>query len=492
MRVRILAQGRLCVVMLAALLSACGNAATTAATGGPDDVAVADVADVALATDVTAGCGADQFLDPATEACVDRPAESAAAADRAACKFTAGSLAAGAVGKEWPAGDAIPIQHFVIVMMENRSFDHYFGAGKQFGLDVDGFPENASNPDAKGVAVPVFHATDACIKDVAHGWTQVHKQVNGGKMDGFVTTNDPNGQRALGYFDGSDLAFYYDVAKTFGLSDNHHCAVLGPTWVNRLFFISATSFGLTANQMPPAAAMDAHPDQVILAQLDKKNVDWRVYKTDLSEFMLNPNYMGVEANQSRLKSIDDFFVDAAAGTLPAVSYVQPTFATSGGARNDEHPPGTPYQGEQFTHQVLSALMASPNWKDAVYIQTYDEHGGFYDHAVPPPACAPDDTPPKLGPADTQVGFTQMGIRVPLLVASPWSKPGYVSHMATDNTSVLRLLELRFGLPAMSARDANAWPMLDFFDFSKRSFETPPKLAEPKPMTAEIEACVKKF
>ena len=475
----------------AALAAGCGTPAADSA-----DAAVVDAApDVAAAG--CSACTATQYCEassnsPASMVCKDRADEATAATQRTGCTFGAGDKADRTIGKEWPVGNAIPIKHFVIVMMENRSFDSYFGAGKQFGLDVDGFPDGASNPDATGKAVPVFHTDQACIADVKHGWTQTHNEVHGGQMDGFVKVNDPDGKRAMGYFDGTDLLFYYGVAKTFGISDNNHCSVQGPTWVNRLFFASATSFGLTANKLPPADVMDSHSEQLILAQLDKAGADWRVYKTDLSIMQLYPNYMSLDANSARMTTVDQFFLDAAAGTLPAVSFIEPSFTTAGAGRNDEHPPGTPYSGEQWTHKIVTALMASPNWKDSAYIQTYDEHGGFYDHAVPPAACKPDDMAPQLLPTDVQGEFDAMGVRVPLLVISPWSKPGYVSHIATENTSVLRLLEARFGMGAMTARDANAWPLLDFFDFSKATFLTPPTLPEPSAMTDVIAACVKKF
>lgn len=484
------------LAILAAFAAGCGGK-TLASPDAAADTA-ADTATVGCAS-----CTVSQYCDAATSTCKDRVDEATAATQRSGCTFAAGDKADRTIGKEWPVGDAIPIRHFVIVMMENRSFDSYFGAGKQFGLDVDGFPDGASNPDANGNAVPIFHTATACIADVDHSWTGTHNEVDGGKMDGFVKANDVydatgkltvSGDRAMGYFDGSDLLFYYGAAKTFGISDNNHCSALGPTWINRLFFSSGTSFGLTANKLPALDVMESHPDQLILAQLDKAGADWRIYKTDLTIMQLYADYMSVDANAARLVDVSQFFTDAAAGNLPAVSFIEPRLAASGGDanQNDEHPPGTPYQGEQFTHQIITALMASPNWKDSAYIQTYDEHGGFYDHAVPPAACKPDDMAPQLAPNDTVAEFDQMGMRVPLLVISPWSKPGYVSHIATENTSILRLLEARFGMGAMTARDANAWPLLDFFDFSQQPFLTPPTLPEPKLMTDVIAACVKEF
>lgn len=509
-----------CLALLTVQFAGCGAKAVAPAENVPalDAAAVTDAADSAQApgadaagsetaaetgSGAEAGAGGDaaavgcaactaaQYCDPAANACVERVAEAVARGQRESCAFGPGDKADRTVGKEWPVGEGIPIQHFVIVMMENRSFDHYFGAGKAFGLEVDGFPPGASNPDAAGKPIAPFHTSEACISDVAHSWTKTHKQINGGLMDGFVTTNDPGGARAMGYFDGSDLLFYYGAAKAFGISDNHHCSVQGPTWVNRLFFASATSFGLTSNKLPSGATMDSHPDQLILAQLDQAGADWRVYKTDLTIMQLFPNYTAIEANAARMVGIEQFFVDAAAGKLPAVAFVEPSFTTSGAARNDEHPPGTPYLGEQWTHKIVTALMASPNWKDAVYIQTYDEHGGFYDHAVPPPACKPDDMAPQLLPGDVKGAFDGMGVRVPLLVMSPWSKPNYVSHLPTENTSVARLLQARFGLGAMTARDANAWPLLDFFDFTQKTYATPPALPTPKPMTDVIAACIEK-
>jgi phospholipase C len=464
---------------------------TTAADAEPADTAAADAAPVDALPTACPVCTSAQYCDEATFACVTRKPETEVAGQRTACAFGPGDLASKTLGAGVPTGKDIPINHFVLVMMENRSFDHYFGAGKDFGLDVDGIAPGQGNPDGKGNTVAPFHTTSACIEDVTHSWTNVHLQLGDGKMDGFVTTNQPDGQRAMGYFDGNDLVFYYDVAKTFGLSDRHFCSALGPTWINRMFFVAGTSFGLTKNQVPPPEVMDQHKGQLILQQLNAKGIDWRIYKTDITEFLLFPDFVSDPKNIDRMLEMEDYYKDAAAGTLPPVSFVQPTFSLGGGERNDEHPPGTPYQGEQFVHSVLTALMDSPNWKDAAYIQTYDEHGGFYDHVVPPEACRPDDYEPQIG-GSPGTRFDKLGIRVPMLVASPWSKPGYVSHTVTDNTSILRLLQARFELPAMTHRDANAWPILDFFDFSKQSFATPPKLVAPKPMAAEIKACEEAF
>ena len=132
-------------------------------------------------------------------------------------------------------------------------------------------------------------------------------------------------------------------------------------------------------------------------------------------------------------------------------------------------------GEKFTSDVVNALFTSPNWAHSAMFLTYDEHGGYYDHLAPPAAVAPDDIKPMLQPGDVDAGFDRYGIRVPAAVISPYSKPHFVSHKAFDHTSILRFIEKRFGLPALTKRDAAAHPMLELFDFSHRSFDTPPSL-----------------
>src|SRR5262249_36629332 len=171
--------------------------------------------------------------------------------------------------------------------------------------------------------------------------------------------------------------------------------------------------------------------------------------------------------------IDDYSADAAAGPLPHVAFIDPIFL--GPQENDEHPPANPQVGEHFVAQIYAALAASPNWSSSALIVTYDEHGGFYDHVPPPPACAPDDVPPELAPGDVSAGFDRYGFRVPLMVISPYARPGFVSHETYDHTSILRLIEAKYGLPALTSRDANATPLTALFDFDRVSFATAPQL-----------------
>lgn len=392
---------------------------------------------------------------------------------REACTFDAGALPEQTLGKEIPRGDAIPIDHFVILMQENRSFDHYFGRLPAAGHnDVDGLPADAANPDADGNPVTAFHADQYCIRDVKHSWNASHDQYNDGANDGFVTTNGKNGARAMGYLDESDLPFYYGLAKTFAIGDRMFCSVLGPTFPNRFYFLSATSDGRIDNRIA------AYMRTSIFDRLDDAGVTWKIYASDVAFATLL-----VKSPQP----IEEFYSDAAAGTLPQVAYVDPSFGYTK-EENDEHPPSNPQLGQQFVAGVYDAVRNSPLWPSTAMILTYDEHGGFYDHVPPPPACIPDDVPPETGANDVQAEFDRYGFRVPLIVISPYSRPGYVSHSTYDLTSVLRLLEARWNLPALTARDANATPITDLFDFDRQALLDPPPMPAATIDPAQEEIC----
>jgi phospholipase C len=178
---------------------------------------------------------------------------------------------------------------------------------------------------------------------------------------------------------------------------------------------------------------------------------------------------------ANLELNDQFFADAAAGTLPQVAFVDGIMIGRPNVENDEHPPANVQVGEAFVASVVDALMKSPQWGRSVLFITYDEHGGFYDHVPPPLACAPDDILPDLQPGDEPGAFDRYGIRVPVVAVSPYARKHFVSHVVHDHTSILRFIETRFDLPALTRRDANADPMLEFFKFDRATFATPPKL-----------------
>src|SRR5262249_2565560 len=188
----------------------------------------------------------------------------------------AGALPAETLGAELPRGADIPIDHIIVLMQENRSFDNYFGQLPAFGQrTVDGLPAHASNPGSDGTPVSSFHEDRYCTADTDHSWTGSHLDFARGRNDGFVTRNDPGGERAMGYYDERDLPYYYALAKTFAVADRYFCSVLGPTFPNRSYLLAATSFGHIRNdpgRFGPTTIFDT---------LNAHDVSWRVYYNDL-------------------------------------------------------------------------------------------------------------------------------------------------------------------------------------------------------------------
>lgn len=465
-----------------ALSAACTSDSPAPDAGSEDLDAPVPFPDAAIPPPVDAG-PPDAFRREYDVGTYARIPEAEAEAGRASCAFSRGAFPWETIGQEHPIGGEIPIRHWFLLMQENRSFDHYFGTMP----GVEGLPPGgATNPGAGGAPVSTFHQTDYCTEDTHHSWSAGHAQWNGGANDGFVTNNDPNGRRAMGWYDGSDLPFYWDLYSTFAMSDHHHCSLLGPTWVNREYFLSATSFGMTQNDPIPAERLPAS-DFIVFDQLERAGVSWRIYHDSLP-FVYGPygRWATSSATRGRIRDFGRFFDELAAGDVADVTYVDPTWDFSAGVdATDEHPHANVQMGQQWVREIVTRIMASPVWQDSAIILTYDEWGGFYDHVAPPEACPPGDFPPDADPTGE---FDRLGFRVPLVVISPWSRPGYVSDRVTDLSSVVRLLQARYLLPAMSGRDANAWPLLDMFDFSTRAFETPPELAPAVVDEARMAAC----
>ena len=416
----------------------------------------------------------------------------ATAAGAPSCTFAAGALPADTARLH---GTEIPIDNIVVLMQENRSFDHYFGQihfeGQKRATKV---PANASNPDPTNPSGPPilrFHKTNYCeTADLDHSWNGTHKEYDNGKMDGFTAQNvdstDPTGARTMGYYDSADLPFYYALYSTFAMADRYFASTLTQTFPNRFYLLAGTSFGHIKNDFPTGDPVNDFSQRSIFNLLDEAGVTWKVYFSQIAfadEFSYVRNHV-----PSMQFPIDDFYADAAAGTLPQVSFVDPIFIAQANIENDEHPPSNVQVGENFVAQVINALFGSPQWPHAALFLDYDEHGGFYDHVPPPAACAPDDIPPMLSPTDEQAGFDHYGIRVPAMVVSPYARPHYVSHKVYDHTSVLRFIETRFDLPALTRRDANADPMLRLFKFSRPAFLTPPTLPAAPEDPAQIAQC----
>lgn len=425
---------------------------------------------------------------------VTPPADAEAAEQRLSCGYKAGMLPAETQGKSQPNGKDIPVEHVLVMMMENRSFDHYFQKLPEYGQpDVEVAPADFSNPGVDGEPVPIFHDDAFCFVDTNHGWSGVHQQVNGGKMDGFFATSEGNhevpvngtlemlsGRRALGYYDGADLPFYYWLANEFSIADHYHSSVLGPTFPNRMFLYAASSFGNTYNTI-------AEAENTLVDYLEKREIDWKIYATGTPGFGIFVATHLKYADE-HLRTIDDYFADAAAGTLPQFAFVDPNIGREGPDNDDEHPPAMAQVGEQLVASVISALTQSPAWEKSALFLTYDEHGGLFDHVVPPPACPPDDSPVKLQPGDPDVPFDQLGIRVPMMVISPYAKKHFVSHHVYDHTSIVRFVEAKFVMPALSNRDANAEAPWEMFDFDAAPHKSPPTITIPELDQAKVSAC----
>ncbi len=446
---------------------------------------------------------------------VTRPQDATAKAQRAACAFARGALPAETFGKGTPVDAEIPIETIVVVMQENRSFDSYFGhLGKYAGRsDIESAPDTTTLPDkAGGAPAPANayqHAPHACFLDTNHEWSGSHTEWNGGKNDGFVEANQgwgesslknpkPDlfaGNRALGWYDERDLPFYYELAKTFGIGDHYHASVLGPTWPNRMYLYAATSFGKTANVFPELASYPfPQNDATIFDELEKRHVDWTIYHGNApgAAVVVGTSILN-RWGRDPLKTLAEFMADAAAGTLPPVVFVDPNLGAEGPAQNDEHPPADVQVGQKLVSDLVHALFKSPQWRKSALFLTYDENGGVYDHVAPPSACPPDATPPKLESGDTTPGaFDRLGFRVPLVVVSPYAKKSYVGHGQYDHASITRFIETKFKLPALSARDANAESLLDFFDLSAMQFPDAPPIAEPTVDQAELAYCTSTF
>ncbi len=454
-------------------LVGCSSKSTDAT---PTDVGIDAGPDTLVAVDASTA-------PPEWDRAVTPPSDDEAAKNRLGCVYKAGALPAETQGKSSPSGAKIPIDTVVVVMMENRSFDHYFqklptATGR---TDLEVAPDTYTNPDVDAAHTPVkpFHDTQLCFVDTAHGWAASHQSWNGGKMDGFLAANensDPapkhgtpemaRGLRAMTYYEQADLPFMYWAAENYSIADHYHCSLLGPTWPNRMYLYAATSFGKTENKVP-----DAGKSMILFDELERRGIPWKVYGNGTIGFGILAAQF-IKYREEHVFTLEDYKADAAAGTLPNVAFVDPNLGSEAYNQNDEHPPAMMQGGQAFVADVTKTLMASPQWKRSALFLTYDEHGGLWDHVAPPAACPPDDTPPQLPAGDPPGAFDRYGVRVPLVVISPWAKKRYVGHHTYDHTSIVRFIQARFVLPAMTNRDANAEAPWDLFDFGAARTDTP--------------------
>ncbi|MFI5065630.1 MAG: alkaline phosphatase family protein [Streptosporangiales bacterium] len=374
--------------------------------------------------------------------------------------------------------DTIPqIKHIVVLMMENHSYDNHLGLLRRAGADGftlgPGGKPTAANPYADGRIQHAFPMPNTCQQfgHPSQTWANSHTQFDGGKLDGFVKSG--SGPVAMGYWDSASLPFYYSMASVFPIADRYFCSVLGQTYPNRRYLMAATSLGLVDDNI--LQLVDYPANGTIFDRLHGAGVTWTDYYSALSPtptIALFPELL--VRYPSHLAPVSGFFSAAAAGTLPGFCLVEPNYGLS-----SEEDPQDIALGEQFAAKVVNAVMSGPGWPNTLLIWTFDEHGGYYDHVVPPAALAPDNIPPNTGGAPAYHGFAQYGFRVPCAVISPWARADYVSHRVFDHTSILALVEAKWNLAAMTRRHANANNMLDMLDLSAVSFAKPPALARPR-------------
>jgi len=413
------------------------------------------------------------------------------------------------------------IEHFVFLMLENRSYDHYFGAyprGRGFsdhpkdslGVFAQDFPGGA-HVSPKHKLLP-FHLDSRrgyeCTDDLTHDWGPMHKCWNHGKMDSWVKVHTApqyeaeQGALTMGYYTRADLPFHWALADHFTLCDAYHCSILGPTHPNRLMAISGTIDPAGKQGGPVVQTNDADDSMwnctwtTMPELLQDKGVSWKVYTpsnenvTGQYAALANygtwtPTFYNPATNAGLLGVTDhvlpyftafrdpasplydlafnqtfpnQFVADIAAGQLPSVSWIVPPLGF------DEHPAASAMNGQFFTSLVLGALVANPEvWSKTAFLIMYDENDGWFDH-VPPPV-APPGTPgehltSKLPPQENNpfpdtLGFKGplgLGIRVPALMVSPFSRGGHIATEVFDHTSQLKLIAARFGVevPNVSA------------------------------------------
>jgi phospholipase C len=411
-----------------------------------------------------------------------------------------------------PAGeptDALPFDHIVVLMMENHSFDCYFGmlprrgqpAADGFSFDRLGQPSNR-NPLDGGYVVP-YRATSECQGSVTQSWNSTHKQIDGGRMDGFAETST----QSMVYWTDEDLPFYYSLASTFTLANRWFGSAPCQTYPNRRFLMAGTAYGNISTD--ESSLFDPPPPNgTIFDRLAAHGLSWRNYFTDLPATGIISSVP--KKYPASLAPIGQFFSDCAAGTLPAVSLVDPEFGVAGevggplaslgipgaakagglvGAQGgSEENPQDIQIGQATAARVIDAVLSSPAWPRTLLVWTYDEHGGYYDHVPPPAAIKPDDIPPKLGPGDVPGGYDIYGPRVPAVVVSPYSRPHSVTNVVHDHTSVLATIESKWNLPALTFRDANAATVADFLDTRRPRLLEPPALTEPGSLLPGEQTC----
>ena len=420
------------------------------------------------------------------------------------------------------------VNHIIFMMQENRAFDTYFAKINDYrsehGLrrDVDALDTLFSEPAGDGSSITNFHLVTVCTYNTSQAWLESHGDVNQDQpadgnpvlMNGFVHAAggdaqsgglpDTKGVRVMGFYNQNDLPSPYFFATQFATSDRWYTPGPMETEAVRLYAMAATSQGFV--HPPGGSTLTA---TTIFQLLDAAEVSWKIYSVDADPgsgkliTFLNFFQPYASTKQDHIFPISQYFTDVQNGTLPQFAYIEPSYLSG----HDEHPGSSTniQAGAAFMNRIITSLINSSSWKDSIFIETFDEGGGLFDHVGPmidgqpiqelsvhagvqkvgpgqyandaavqhvpnPDGIAPKDLDAEDPPGD----FTRTGFRVPVMIISPFAKLHFVSHVPMDYTAVLKLVEIRFNLPNLTRRDAAQPDMsTEFFDFAGGPNINPP-------------------
>jgi phospholipase C len=365
-----------------------------------------------------------------------------------------------------------PVKNIVVVMMENRSVDHYLGWYGQENPDFDGrqlmhFVDQREGPDGPLIATQDWGAGGHAnfhgrgFADPSHGWTGGRLERNGGACDGWLHPGTGNDEFTLSYYGAEDVPVWAQLTRGWQSYDRWHCSLLGPTQPNRYYVYSGQSGGLKDNSLPPELAGE-HPEwalgwdwQTVWGLCGSQGVSTAYYFSNLPETA----FWGTR-HLHQTRHVAEFFLACATGTLPQVSYVDPWFIAPEGISNDDHPHADLRLGQTFLSDLVEAFTASPQYRESAMVITYDEWGGFWDHVDPPRIPDHRGTPADPGGEDD---FSQAGFRVPSTIVSPWTKHGGVDHTTYDHASIVRFIAENWGMPYLSQRVAGTNSIESAFD-----------------------------
>jgi phospholipase C len=367
-----------------------------------------------------------------------------------------------------PSARNMPIDTFVVLMMENRSFDHYLG----WMPEADGRQEGVSYTDEAGAAQGTHRLTpeyQGCgHPDPGHGWDSGRVQYNRGRLDGWLKEGSGTDEFAIGYYSEGDLGFIQPATAGGTTFDRFFCSLLASTYPNREYMWAAQSYGNKGNDLPVSSQGFPY-ETTLFAAVERAGGTVRAYYNDLP-----PAALWGAAGMQRATRVEDYYLDCQNGTLPNVAFVDPPFKDGGGGDGisaDEHPHGDVRLGQAYMSDVVHAFMESPQWERGAIFIVYDEWGGFFDHVRPP--RVPDD----MASRDHDEDFGQMGFRIPAVMLSPYARRGHVDHGTYGFESIIKLIRHRFGIKALTRRDAYARNIGYAFDWRGDPRE-PPELPDP--------------